>query len=71
MPNASRAAAAATCSVCADTTAAAPSTTTATRTIDSSCPIAIGTSARSAARRSRCCMPWETANSQPIAGFSP
>ena len=52
-------------------TALAPSTSAATSAIDSSWPMAIGTSERSTARRLRCCMPCETANSQPIAGLRP
>ena len=48
-----------------------PSTTTATRTIDASWPMAIAGSARTTARRSRSCIPSATANNQPMAGFSP
>ena len=48
-----------------------PITSSATSAIDSSCPMAIGTSARVTDERSRSCMPSETANSQPMAGLRP
>jgi hypothetical protein len=48
-----------------------PSTREAATSTDASCPIAIGGSARTTARRSRSCIPSATANSHPIAGFSP
>ena len=71
MPKASSTAAAPIRSVDGSTTAAAPSASATTSAIDSSWPSAIGRSARSTALRLRCCMPWETANSQPIAGLRP
>ncbi len=48
-----------------------PTTSRATSAIDSSWPMAIGSSERSTARRLRSCMPRDTANSQPMAGLSP
>ena len=41
------------------------------REIARACPRAIGTSAANSAFRDRSCKPSPTANSQPIAGFSP
>ena len=46
-------------------------TSRATRAIDISWPIAIGSSERQTARLLRSVIPRETANSQPIAGLRP
>ena len=70
-PNAISATPAPRCSADGSVISPSPSTSTAITRIDASCPIAIAGSALDTARRSRSCIPSATANSQPIAGFSP
>ena len=71
MPKATSATAAPIRSSCGSVVVLRPRTSAATRAIDASWPIAIGTSERSTARRLRSCIPRETANSQPMAGLTP
>ena len=58
-------------SACGSVVVLSPRTSRATSAIEASCPMAIGTSERSTARRLRSCIPRETAKSQPMAGLMP
>ena len=71
IPKAISATAAPRCSTVESVNTPRPITSAATSAIDSSWPTAIGSSARVTDRRSRSCIPSETANSQPMAGLSP
>jgi hypothetical protein len=71
MPNVNSVPAATSRSVLESATTDRPTTSAATRAIDISWPMAMGTRERSTARRLRSCMPRDTANSQPMAGLTP